>query len=352
MDVLSEVLRVVRLSGVVHLRGEFTRPWALLSSSESLASRLGLASGSITPFHVVVSGAGRVCCRDLPAINIETGDVIVFPRGDRHVMSSGSGLAPTPMKDIYPRPSRDHIAVVNHGGPGEADRYICGYLHSDQRFNPLLASLPTLICIRSRNETVTLEAIADGAPNGQIVVHAHEAKWWRASLHYLISEATVPGPGNHAVLARLTELLFMEVVRWHLRYFTEGRQGWLAALDDKQIGRAITLLHAEPARPWTVDELAQRVAMSRAAFAKRFVELVGESPMQYLAGWRMHLARHLLRDSTLGICEIAGRVGYDSEAAFNRAFRRIVGTPPATWRRDGLRSDTNPSDSRAAALNA
>src|SRR3981189_1578380 len=152
MDVLSGVLRVVRLSGVVHLRGEFTRPWALLSSSESLASRLGLASGAITPFHVVVSGAGRVCCRDLPAINIETGDVIVFPRGDRHVMSSGSGLAPTPMKDIYPRPSRDHIAVVNHGGPGEADRYICGYLHSDQRFNPLLASLPTLICIRSRHD--------------------------------------------------------------------------------------------------------------------------------------------------------------------------------------------------------
>ena len=155
----------------------------------------------------------------------------------------------------------------------------------------------------------------------------------QASLRYLIGESMTLGLGNRAVTARLAELLFMEVVRWQLRYLPGGHSGWLAGLSDAHVGRAIALLHAEPAQPWTVEELADRVAISRSALAKRFVELVGESPIQYLAGWRMHLARHFLRESNLAIGEIAGRVGYVSEAAFNRAFRRAVGTPPAAWRR-------------------
>jgi AraC family transcriptional regulator, alkane utilization regulator len=127
-------------------------------------------------------------------------------------------------------------------------------------------------------------------------------------------------------------MLFMEVVRWQLSYVTEGHRGWLAGLNDLQVGRVLTLLHAEPSRPWTVEELAQRAAISRAALAKRFVELVGETSMQYLTGWRMHLARRLLSESPLGLAEIASRIGCDSEATFNRAFRRVVGAPPATWR--------------------
>jgi len=134
------------------------------------------------------------------------------------------------------------------------------------------------------------------------------------------------------VLARLAESLFVEVLRWQFRYAAQGHGGWLAGLHDPQIGRVISLLHALPDRAWTVDELAKAAAISRAALAKRFVDLVGQSPIQYLAAWRMHLARHLLRESTLGIGEIAGRVGYESEAAFNRAFHRLVGSPPATWR--------------------
>ncbi|MGE0724422.1 MAG: helix-turn-helix domain-containing protein, partial [Alphaproteobacteria bacterium] len=132
--------------------------------------------------------------------------------------------------------------------------------------------------------------------------------------------------------ARLSELLFLEVLRWQLQTVTHGNGGWLAGLHDPQIGRVLGLLHALPARPWTVEELAREAAMSRAALAKRFVELIGQSPIHYLAGWRMHLARHLLRESTLAVAEVAGRVGYESEAAFNRAFRRLVGTPPAAWR--------------------
>jgi transcriptional regulator GlxA family with amidase domain len=167
----------------------------------------------------------------------------------------------------------------------------------------------------------------------QPITRQQEAEWWRASLCYLIAETATPGPGNRAVLARLAESLFVEVLRWQWQHAAQGHgSGWLAGLHDPHVGPALTLLHAHPHRSWTVEELAGEVGVSRAALAKRFVELVGESPIQYLAGWRMHLAQHLLRDSTLSVGEVAGRVGYDSDAAFNRAFRRFVGTPPASWR--------------------
>ena len=167
----------------------------------------------------------------------------------------------------------------------------------------------------------------------QPIAQLQEVEWGRASLRYLISETALPGPGNRAVLARLAESLFLEVLRWQLRHAAGGHgSGWLAGLHDPHVGRALILLHAEPAKPWTVEDLASEVGTSRAVLAKRFVELVGESPMSYLAGWRMHLAQDLLRDSSLGLGEIAGRVGYDSDAAFNRAFRRVVGSPPAAWR--------------------
>jgi AraC-like DNA-binding protein len=152
------------------------------------------------------------------------------------------------------------------------------------------------------------------------------------AIAHLVGEAMRSGPGNRAVLSRLSELLFVEVLRWQLTYLSNGHRGWLAGLKDDHVGRALALLHGDPARAWTVDDLATSSGISRAAFAKRFADLVGETPMQYLAGWRMHLARRLLRESNMGIAELAARVGYESEAAFSRAFRRAVGIPPATWR--------------------
>ena len=205
-------------------------------------------------------------------------------------------------------------------------------MHSDQQFDPLLKSLPALLCVRAHDGTLALETLDETGRRAQSIEHQQEVEWWQASQRYLISESAAPGPGNRAVLARLAESLFVEVIRWQFRYAAQGHGGWLAGLHDLQIGRVLSLLHALPDRAWTVDELAKEAAISRAALAKRFVDLVGQSPIQYLAAWRMHLARHLLRESTLGIGEIAGRVGYESEAAFNRAFRRLVGSPPARWR--------------------
>ena len=334
MDVLSEVLRVVRLTGAIHFAAEFSHPWAIQSSSpEMLAARLKVTEGSVTPFHVFVDGSCFITVGKHASVTVESGDVLVFPRGDQHVMASQVGVPPVPIREIYSQPSKEQITTVKYGGNGRPARFICGFLQSDQRFDPLLDSLPAFICVRPRKGTLTLETFDGAGQHAEEITHLQNAEWWGASVRFLISEAAAPGPGNRAVLARLAESLFVEVLRWQLRHAAQGQGGgWLAGLHDPHVGPALTLLHAQPNRAWTVEELAKEVAVSRAALAKRFVELVGEPPMQYLASWRMHLARHLLRESTLGIGEIAGRLGYESDAAFNRAFRRLVGSPPATWR--------------------
>ena len=330
MDVLSEVLRVIRLSGVVHLRAEFTQPFAIAASHDNLAARFNVPGESPIAFHVFVSGSCLVSTDRLRPTRIEAGDVIVFPRGEAHVLASDPGLSPVRMREIYTAPSTERVSVVKHGGGGESAHLVCGFLYSDHKFSPLFESLPAVLCVR--NGALTLETLDETAPRAQPIARPQEADWWQASVRYLISEAAAPGPGNRAALARLAESLFVEVLRWQFRHAAGDHGGWLAGLHDPQVGRVLSLIHALPDRPWTVDGLANEAAMSRAALAKRFVELVGQSPIHYLAGWRMHLAQNLLRESTLGVGEIAGRVGYESEAAFNRAFRRLVGAPPATWR--------------------
>lgn len=334
MDVLSEVLRVVRLSGAIHFCGEFTHPWAFLSTEPQMtAARLKLPEGSVTQFHVCVDGNCWVTSGTLGPIPVEAGDVVIFPRGDQYVMGSDPDVAPVPISEIYPQPMADRVTTLRHGGGGALTRFICGYLQSDQQFDPLLRSLPAVLCVRKRNDGLVLETLDQAGLRAQPIDNAGEAEWWQASVRYLIGETVQSGPGNRAVLARLAEALFVEVLRWQFRYSAQG-QGWLAGLADPQIGRVLSLLHALPNRPWTVNELASEVAMSRAVLAKRFVALVGQSPIQYLAGWRMHLARHLLRESAFAIGEIAEHVGYELEAAFSRAFRRAVGVPPAAWRQN------------------
>lgn len=351
MDVLSEVLRIVRLSGAIHYCGEFTEPWSYLTSDpQTAAARLNVPEGSLIPFHVCVEGHCWVISGALEPIRIEAGDVIIFPRGDQHVMASEPDLAPVPVSKIYSRPTTERLMLVRYGGGGALARFICGYLQSDHQFDPLLRSLPAMLCVHARGGGLVLETMDQTGRQAQPIDNVREAEWWQASVRYLISETAEPGPGNRAVVARLAETLFVEVLRWQFRYAVHG-QGWLAGLSDPQIGRVLNLLHALPNRHWTVDELAAEVAMSRAALAKRFVALVGQSPIQYLAGWRMHLARHLLQESSSGIGEIAGRVGYESEATFNRAFRRLVGCPPATWRHSRSALPAEAREQPAFALN-
>jgi AraC-like DNA-binding protein len=219
--------------------------------------------------------------------------------------------------------------VLQHGGGGDESRFICGFLHSEQRFGPLLDAMPTLTCVRVRDGTIVLEAYTDTNRYADPVRLDEPPHWWQAAIAHVVSEATRSGPGNRAVLSRLSELLFMEVLRWQLTYISQGHSGWLAGLMDDHVGRALAVLHGDPARAWTVEDLATSAGISRAALAKKFADLIGETPMQYLAGWRMHLARRMLRESSIGIAELAARVGYESEAAFSRAFRPTVGIPLA-----------------------
>jgi AraC family transcriptional regulator, alkane utilization regulator len=331
MDVLSEVLRVIRLSGAVHFCAEYTQPFAVSSSPPGVRSRLAPDAEAIIHFHIATGGACWLLLGTVKPILIEAGDLVMFANAAQHSLMSEPGLVPISIREVY-EPTAGAISNIRYGGGGEAFHIVCGYLQSDQRFAPLLDAMPALIRVRQRDNQLRLETFTERGEYAKPVVLNQDAKWWSAAIDHLVSETAKPGPGNRALLARLSELLFMEIVRWQLIHVSVGHSGWLAGLSDSHVGRALGLLHAEPAQPWTVEELARRAGVSRAALAKRFVELVGESPMQYLAGWRMHLARRELRDGKLALGQISARVGYESEAAFSRAFRRLVGVPPASWR--------------------
>jgi AraC-like DNA-binding protein len=209
---------------------------------------------------------------------------------------------------------------------------VCGYLHCDQRFNPLIGALPTMICVCGRDKTrEEITAIESTKTAGLVLVEADG--WLGSTLNHTIEEASTMNPGSSAILVRLTELLYVEVLRRYMQRLRVGQTGWLAGVQDAEVGRALRLLHAQPEREWTIEELAREVGVSRSGLAQRFTELTGESPMRYLTGWRIQLAKHLMLQLALPIAEVADRVGYESEAAFNRAFKRNVGVPPATWRK-------------------
>jgi AraC-like DNA-binding protein len=208
---------------------------------------------------------------------------------------------------------------------------VCGYLNCDQRFSPLVEALPTMLIVRSRDDYSSIEAI-DARGSRPTVVPQGSGTWLGTTLKFTINEARIARPGNAAILGRLTELMFVEIVREYMQRLPVNQGSWLAGVNDPIVGRALRLLHASPARNWTVEELAREGAVSRSVLAQRFTELVGESPIRYLASWRMQLAKQMMREG-MRIQDVATRVGYDSEAAFNRAFKRTTGFPPATWRK-------------------
>jgi AraC-like DNA-binding protein len=336
MDVLSDVLRVVRLSGSVFFTADFSSPWSVESPMPArLASAVMPDAECIVLFHILVEGECEVLCERHPTVPMESGDVVVFLRGDQHTMRSHVAAVTTPLTSIFSLEKRDEPALLAYGGGGEASRFVCGYLNCDQRFAPLVEALPTMLVIRGRDDYSTIEAVdANGIrPTG---VPQGSGTWLGTTLKFTINEARASRPGNAAMLGRLTELMFVEILREYMQRLPAEHGGWLAGLNDPCVGKAIRLLHASPDRDWTVDDLAREVATSRSVLAQRFTQLVGEAPMRYLAGWRMQLAKQMMRDGARNIQDVAARVGYDSEAAFNRAFKRATGSPPATWRKGAV----------------
>jgi len=270
----------------------------------------------VLEFHAVTSGhcVGGILGEE--PMRLEAGDVICFPHGDPHVMASVRGLrAPPDDLSLYQRSPGKRLPFPVKLGDGPAEVHlVCGFLGCDARpFNPLLASLPRVLRASDRA----------GSSDG----------WLSRFMQVAEAEARSPRPGGEAVLSRLAELMFVEVVRRHLESLAPDRTGWLAGLRDPHVGKALAAMHARPGHAWTIDGLGHEAGLSRSALAERFTALVGESPIQYLGRWRMQVAAGLLATTCDGLAGIAARVGYSSEAAFNRAFKKVVGVPPATWRR-------------------
>jgi AraC-like DNA-binding protein len=315
-DTLSDVLRAVRLTGAVFFSVDAAAPWvAETPKSSEIAPFIMAGVEHVMEYHVVTAGSCWGGLLGETPVRLDAGDIIVFPHGDSHVMSSAPGMRSPPDVAAFRRASSLRLPIAMQLGAGGAERsqLICGFLGCDARpFNPLLATLPRVLHLPCHS--------AGGGVIEQLVKLA-------------LAESEAARAGGECVLARLSELLFVEVVRRYVAALPPENAGWLSGLRNESIGRVLAELHARPAHPWSLDELARTVGVSRSVLAERFAHFVGVPPMQYLAQWRMQLAATLLSSSTLGLSEIAERVGYGSEAALSRAFKRWVGMAPAEWRR-------------------
>jgi AraC-like DNA-binding protein len=315
MDAFSEILRVVRLVSAIFINAKFTAPWCYQSPCADLAAPL-LEPGAekVVIFHLITEGECFVEMNNAPPLHLAAGDVVLFPQGDAHRMTSAPGLPPAQgarsLAEVLARRPRQ----LAFGGGGATTRLVCGYLGCDARLaRMLLAGLPPVVKVNVRGSNAGI--------------------WLESSVRYALNEARSPRPGGVGVLAKLSEVLFIEVLRLYMVEQGEGRTGWLSGLGDRLVGAALNAMHARPAHPWTLDELARAAGTSRSVLAERFQQLVGISPMLYLTQWRMMLAANILSRSNAPLASVAEDVGYQTDTAFSRAFRREFGAPPATWRR-------------------
>lgn len=314
MDALSETLRVVNLSGAIFIHAHFTAPWCYESPpADQAAPFLEPRAERVIIFHLIAEGECHLEMAGAPAQCLSAGDVVLFPQGHAHRMSSRPGLKPaTPTQlDVLLTRRPRHL---NFGGGGTATRVVCGYLACDARMAQLLlAGLPAVVKVNVR-----------GSDTGD---------WLVSSVRYALAEVRSPRPGADGLLSKLSEVLFIEVLRLYMHTQASTSTGWLAGVGDRIVGGAMRALHRDPARAWTLEELAREAGCSRSVLAERFQQRVGQSAMQYLAQWRMLLAAQMLRNSNSPLGVIAQEIGYQTDTAFSRAFRREYGQPPASWRR-------------------
>jgi AraC-like DNA-binding protein len=312
--IVREVLGLVRLNGAIFFRADFHAPWAYSSPpTTELAGALPAGPGSLVMFHIVAEGRFWIEMADGTRQEVSRGDVVVMPYGDAHSMRSHDLAVPVSITTLLPPPPWTEFPHLEYGGQGEHSTLVCGYLRGDAvLFDPVLRALPSLFVVRP--------------PDGPA------AAWVDASIQYAL-QSPWPTGGAESADHRLSELLFTEVLRLYLQQRgTDEITGWLAALRDPVVGQALSLLHSDPARSWTVDGLARAVMVSRTVLVDRFHRMLGRPPIRYLTEWRLSLASGLLRTTDLGVAEVGARVGYTSEEAFSRAFKRALGQAPAHWR--------------------
>lgn len=333
-DVLSGLLRRIRLRGALFFNVECVGAWVTEAPAAVLiASAVMPASEHLMEYHIVLGGTCWAGITGEPQFQMNAGDVILFPHGDAHVMSSVPGLRAEPDLEFLMAnlKKRDGLPFMVRQQDGRhiqpaiprpetashppAATLLCGFLGCDRGpFNPLLSALPRVIHASASELSVDSWA-------GQLARLAE-------------AESRTGRPGGEAVLERMSEMMFVDLIRLHLSTMPKSQTGWLAALRDRHVGRVLSVMHSQPAESWTLEKLSSHAGLSRSALQDRFVELVGQPPMQYLRCWRMQVASNLLVESNAKMCTIAREVGYESEEAFSRSFKRAVGQPPAMWRRE------------------
>ncbi len=303
VDPLGEALYFLRMSGTFYSCCEFTAPWGLV---------LPAMTGTLM-FHVVTSGQCWLEVEGADPRLLRPGDLTLVPHGEGHRLTSDQGVGGVRLEDVTREDAGERFEVLRQGGGGSLTTLVCGTVRFDHpAAQHLVSLLPRMITV-------------DGSAS-------RHGDWIHSTLRFMAAEARELQPGGETVITRLADVLVIQAIRGWIERDPAAQTGWVGALRDKQIGRALSLIHRDPARDWTLDSLASEVAMSRSAFAARFSELVGEPAMHYVARWRMHLAATWLREESSALGELAGRLGYRSEAAFSRAFKRVVGVPPGAVR--------------------
>ncbi len=305
MDALTDILRTVHLSGSVYFRSDISAPWGMEISAQDIAG-----------FHVIRQGRCWLTMLDEgdnTPILLEAGDLIVLPHGHAHVLADDPQTKPEKLEHLISQHKPGEPFYVGGGGP--IVTLICGYFDfATGHVHPLLSILPSLIVIRGEG--------------------GRAQQWLKSTLDLIAQESTQNRPGSEIIIDRLTETMFIQVLRSYLAENEEGNQDWLNGLKDEQIANALALIHRQPEEHWTVESLANKVAMSRSSFSARFKLLVGEPPLRYLTRWRMELAATHLREAKLSIIDISEKVGYQAESSFSKVFKKMWGIAPGAYRKN------------------
>jgi len=317
MDAFSEILSGVKLNGAVFFSAEFSAPWGFTTpASNKIAADLDPGAAHLVLYHFVIDGGALASLVDGPSMELQPGDVVIFPHGHPHHMTSVSGaMPPFPNYGISAKIKSRDLTTLRAGGGGDTSRFVCGYMTCDPHLSrPILSGLPPVFKVNIRTD--------------------RSGQWLENSILHLVEEAASGRIGSDAMLAKLSEAMFVDTLRRYVATLPEQQTGWLAGARDPVVGKSLGLLHSRMAHPWTIADLADEVGISRSALVERFTRYLSQPPIAYLTRWRLQVAARSLEKTSRGIAEIAADVGYESEAAFNRAFKREFGQPPGRYRSD------------------